>query len=304
VINDLQQIIGYMNDNSLKDKMNNKEINLNEEEGPQEKIQSVSFQNDTHKEIPQKNKKYEIRLGKKKHRTEIQDNNEKDESSSFIRLNKNKTKKINDNNPAYDILNLKENYFQYNENHYNEIIKRIENVIKKMIFIYNDNKKNTELILNRFSSLKNKIEKMSKNIDEFENNPMNIQAKNFQDGIYLGRILNGVREGEGIMLFNSGERFVGHWRNDVQEDKGIYYYNNGDKYDGEWIDGKREGKGIFYYHNGDRYEGDWKNDKKDGKGIIYLKNGDRAMGDYCNGFKRGKFVMLTKNGEINVMEFN
>ena len=118
VINDLQQIIGYINDNSLKDKMNNKEINLNEEEGPQEKIQSVSFQNDTHKEIPQKNKKYEIRLGKKKHRTEIQDNNEKDEPSSFIWLDLNKIRKINDNNPAYDILNLQENDFQYNENHY------------------------------------------------------------------------------------------------------------------------------------------------------------------------------------------
>ena len=301
VINDLQQITSYINDNSLKDKTNNEEINLDEEESPREQIPSLSIPNDIQKDVSQRNKKYEIKLGKKKQRTEIQGNIRKDES--FIMLNKNKAKKINNINLSNEILKLKDNYFQYNETHNNEIIKRIENIIKKIFFIYNDNKKNTELVINHFSLLKNKIDEMSKNMNEFENNSINIQAKSFQDGIYLGNVLKGEREGEGIMLFNNGERFIGHWKNDAQEDKGIFYYKNGDKYDGEWINGKREGKGIFYYHNGDRYEGDWKNDRKDGKGIIYLHNGDRAMGDFSNGCKRGKFVILTKNGEINSMGF-
>ena len=301
VINDLQQITNYINDNSLKDKTNNEEINLDEEESPREQIPSLSIPNDIQKDVSQRNKKYEIKLGKKKQRIEIQGNIRKDES--FIMLNKNKAKKINNINLSNEILKLKENYFHYNETHNNEIIKRIENIIKKIIFIYNDNKKNTELVINHFSLLKNKIDEMSKNMNEFENSSINIQAKSFQDGIYLGNVLKGEREGEGIMLFNNGESFIGHWKNDVQEGKGIFYYKNGDKYDGEWINGKREGKGIFYYHNGDRYEGDWKNDKKDGKGIIYLHNGDRAMGDFSNGCKRGKFVILTKNGEINSMDF-
>ena len=301
VINDLQQITSYINDNSLKDKTNNEEINLDEEESPREQIQSLSIPNDIQKDVSQRYKKYEIKLGKKKQRTEIQGNIRKDES--FIMLNKNKAKKINNINLSNEILKLKENYFHYKETHNNEIIKRIENIIKKIIFIYNDNKKNTELVINHFSLLKNKIDEMSKNMNEIENNSINIQVKSFQDGIYLGNVLKGEREGEGIMLFNNGESFIGHWKNDVQEDKGIFYYKNGDKYDGEWINGKREGKGIFYYHNGDRYEGDWKNDKKDGKGIIYLHNGDRAMGDFSNGCKRGKFVILTKNGEINSMDF-
>ena len=301
VINDLQQITNYINDNSLKDKTNNEEINLDEEESPREQIPSLSIPNDIQKDVSQRNKKYEIKLGKKKQRTEIQGNIRKDES--FIMLNKKKAKKINNNNLSNEILKLKDNYFQYNETHNNEIIKRIENIIKKIIFIYNDNKKNTELVINHFSLLKNKIDEMSKNMNEIENNSINIQVKSFQDGIYLGNVLKGEREGEGIMLFNNGESFIGHWKNDVQEDKGIFYYKNGDKYDGEWINGKREGKGIFYYHNGDRYEGDWKNDKKDGKGIIYLHNGDRAMGDFYNGCKRGKFVIFKKNGEINSMDF-
>ncbi len=301
VINDLQQITNYINDNSLKDKTNNEEINLDEEESPREQIPSLSIPNDIQKDVSQRNKKYEIKLGKKKQRTEIQGNIRKDES--FIMLNKNKAKKINNINLSNEILKLKENYFHYNETHNNEIIKRIENIIKKIIFIYNDNKKNTELVINHFSLLKNKIDEMSKNMNEFENSSINIQAKSFQDGIYLGNVLKGEREGEGIMLFNNGESFIGHWKNDAQEEKGIFYYKNGDKYDGEWINGKREGKGIFYYHNGDRYEGDWKNDKKDGKGIIYLHNGDRAMGDFSNGCKRGKFVILTKNGETNSMDF-
>ena len=269
VINDLQQITSYINDNSLKDKTNNEEINLDEEESPREQIQSLSIPNDIQKDVSQRYKKYEIKLGKKKQRTETQGNIGKDES--FIMLNKNKAKKINNINPSNEILKFKENYFHYNETHNNEIIKRIENIIKKIIFIYNDNKKNTELVINHFSLLKNKIDEMSKNMNEFENNSINIQAKSFQDGIYLGNVLKGEREGEGIMLFNNGESFIGHWKNDAQEDKGIFYYKNGDKYDGEWINGKREGKGIFYYHNGDRYEGDWKNDKKDGKGIQYFK---------------------------------
>ena len=301
VINDLQQITSYINDNSLKDKTNNEEINLDEEESPREQIPSLSIPNDIQKDVSQRNKKYEIKLGKKKQRTEIQCNIGNDES--FIMLNKNKAKKINDNNLSKEILKLSDNYFHYNETHNNEIIKRIENIIKKIIFIYNYNKKNNELVINHFSLLKNKIDEMRKNMNEFENSSINIQAKSFQDGIYLGNVLKGEREGEGIMLFNNGESFIGHWKNDAQEDKGIFYYKNGDKYDGEWINGKREGKGIYYYHNGDRYEGDWKNDKKDGRGIIYLHNGDRAMGDFSNGCKRGKFVILTKNGEINSMDF-
>ena len=50
------------------------------------------------------------------------------------------------------------------------IIKRLSNVIIQMNNIINDNKKNTEIIINHISSLENQIAQMTKKIDELKIN--------------------------------------------------------------------------------------------------------------------------------------
>ena len=183
--------------------------------------------------------------------------------------------------------------------HDNLIIQRLGNIITKMNYIINENKKNVELIRNDISTLYNKL---NKRFDELNINN-NIKEIKYDNGRYVGQFVNGLKEGKGIYYYNSGSRYEGDYKNDKREGKGIYYYNNGNRYEGDWINGSKEGKGIFYFNNGDRYEGDWRNDNREGKGIYYYNNGDRRMGDYSNGNPIGKHVTLTRNGEVNINNY-
>ena len=182
----------------------------------------------------------------------------------------------NNNNILLGIIN--ELHQIANSSHENLTIKRISDVIIKMNFIINENKKNMGLIMNQFTLLQNKLDRLSQNlIINNINNQQELKGNNWR---YSGQVVNGLREGKGIM-----------------------YWNDGDIYDGEFKNDKAEGKGIYYYPNGDRYEGDHRNYKKEGKGIYYYHNGDREMGDYYNGKPIGKHVVLTKNGEVKINNY-
>ena len=146
-----------------------------------------------------------------------------------------------------------------NSSHENLTIKRISDVIIKMNFIINENKKTRELIMNQFTLLKNQISQLSQN---FKINNINNQQelkgiKNGYNWRYVGQVVNGLREG-----------------------KGIEYYNNGDRYEGDYRNDNEEGKGIYYYHNGDREMGDYYNDKPIGKHVILTKNGEVKIENY------------------------
>ena len=168
----------------------------------------------------------------------------------------------NNNNLLFGIINDLQQVI--NNTNDNLIIKRIGDIITKMNFIINENRKNTQLIMNQFSLLhnqntqvQNRLAKMDKKFDELKINNINNQVLNFPDGRYVGQVVNGLKEG----------------------------------------------KGIMYYNDGDRYEGEWRNDKKEGKGIYYYHSGNREMGDYYNGKEIGKHVMLTKNGEVKINNY-
>ena len=160
------------------------------------------------------------------------------------------------------------------------IIKRISDIITKMGNIINDNKKNTENIINHITSLKKQINRQFEQLNINNNININQQEINYNNGRYIGQILNGLPEG-----------------------KGIIYYGNGNRYEGEWKNGKYEGKGIASWNDGDRYEGDFRNGKTEGKGIYYYHNGDRSMGDYHNDKQIGKHVKLTKEGKVKTYNY-
>ena len=174
------------------------------------------------------------------------------------------------NNILFEIIN--DLYQLQKYIHDNLIIQRLGNIITKMNYIINENKKNVELIRNDISTLYNKL---NKRFDELNINN-NIKELKYDNGRYVGQFVNGLKEG-----------------------KGIYYYNSGSRYEGDYKNDKREGKGIYYYNNdpfkGDRYEGDFRNNIQEGKGVYYYNNGDREMGDYSNDNPIGKHVTLIKN---------
>ena len=205
----------------------------------------------------------------------------------------------NNNNILLGIINELQQII--NSSHENLTIKRISDVIIKMNFIINENKKNHESIINQFTLLQNQISQLSQKLNVNNiNNQQELKGKNWR---YVGQVVNGLREGKGICYSDNGDRYEGDFRNGKQEVKGIYYYHDGDRYEGDWRNGNREGKGIYYYHDGSRYEGDFRNDKREGKGIFYYNNGDREMGDFFNGLPKGKFVMLTNNGEVKINNY-
>ena len=184
----------------------------------------------------------------------------------------------NNNNLLLGIVNdLRE---IINNIHDNILIKRIGDIINKMNFIINDNKKNTQLIINHISSLKDSINKKFDQLN-INNNNINNNQLNYQ-----------------TISYKNGERYVGQIINGLKEGKGSFYFISGDRYEGDFRNNKREGKGIYYYNNGNRYEGDFRNDKKEGKGVFYFNNGDREMGDYYNDQPIGKHAILTKNGDV------
>ena len=189
-----------------------------------------------------------------------------------------------------------------NISHENNVIKRIGDIINKMNNIIKENKKNTELIINHIRNLENKIESK---FDKLNIN--NNQELRLSDRKYIGQVINGLPEGNGVMYIDGGNIYKGEFKNGKYEGKGIYYYNEepskGDRYEGDFKNGKSEGKGIYYWNDGMRYEGDWKNDKREGKGIYYFNNGDRKMGDWLDGKEIGKHVILYANGEVKVINY-
>ena len=239
----------------------------------------------------------------------------------------------------YNIFDLNNNIYSYNNSKFLEIInnlnklisytrddliiKTLGDVIYDINTIINKNKKNLEIINNEISSLYNRLNELSEKITI---NNINNKELKFRNGKYVGETLYGLPEGKGIWYGNNGDRYQGDWkmglcdgigikyfkngdrfegefRNDLKEGKGIIYFNNGDRYEGDWKNDEQEGKGIYYYNNGDRYEGDYKNGKKDGRGIYFNKRGDRKMGDYLKGEPIGKHVKLKINGKVEIKEY-
>ena len=175
-----------------------------------------------------------------------------------------------------------------NSSHENLTIKRISDVIIKMNFIINENKKTRELIMNQFTLLQNQIQRLSQKID--------FNSFNTNTPKYSTQITNNINNQQELIRVNG--RYVGQVVNGLREGKGITYWEDGDKYEGDYRNDNKEGKGIYYFNNGDRYEGDFRNNKKEGKGIMYYNDGDRSMGDYYNDKPIGIHAYLTKNGEV------
>jgi len=213
----------------------------------------------------------------------------------------------NNNNILLGIINELNQII--NSSHENLTIKRISDVIIKMNFIINENKKNHESIMNQFTILQNKFDRLNQklNINNINNQQELKGITNGHNWRYVGQVVNGLREGKGILYGDNGDKYEGDFRNDKKEGKGIYYWNiepfKGDRYEGDFKNDKKEGKGFMYYHDGDRYEGDYRNGKKEGKGIYYYNNGDREMGDFYNGKGLGKHVLLKKNGEVKINNY-
>ena len=193
-------------------------------------------------------------------------------------------------------------------NNIKDIINGIKFTIDNIIKLSKDNNisfqlKNINIIVNTINEDINKNnEKLKKLLNENNklneiNEVLNKEIK-YDNGRYVGQVVNDKAEGKGIYYCKNGNRYEGDFKNDKREGKGIYYFKSGDRYEGDFKNDKIEGKGIYYYNNGDRHEGDYKDDKREGEGIMYYNSGNRRMGDYSNDEPIGKHIILTKIGNV------
>jgi len=58
--------------------------------------------------------------------------------------------------------------------------------------------------------------------------------KKYQDAVYRGQLLNGKRDGFGVMVYRKNRVYEGQWAHDYREGKGMEKYSNGNKYEGDF----------------------------------------------------------------------
>ena len=102
------------------------------------------------------------------------------------------------------------------------------------------------------------------------------------------------------VLNNFVDRFEGE-RNErgEREGYGIYIWSSGEKYSGHWTANAMDGKGRMTFANGDVYTGIFQKGRIDGEGtMLNLSNGSISQGHFLDGDPVGSFKKLYHNGDL------
>lgn len=105
---------------------------------------------------------------------------------------------------------------------------------------------------------------------------------------YIGEIVNGKKQGRGILTFPSGMYYTGEWVQDQRHGQGKEVSFNPDgsiaeTREGRWVSDEMEGWGRLNYEDGNSYEGEWVRGKPQGKGKYTTLDGSFYVGDWENG---------------------
>ena len=137
---------------------------------------------------------------------------------------------------------------------------------------------------------------------------------------YEGEWNDGLKQGQGVYMWENGDRYEGHFAADRPDGKGKYHFANGDAYDGDvqagiitgrgsytskngdvfegsFVNGKPHGVGVYRFASGDRYEGEMQAGMMQGKGLYHAKNGDRVDAPFVDGRPQGKGTYYFANGD-------
>lgn len=118
--------------------------------------------------------------------------------------------------------------------------------------------------------------------------------------VYQGEFFNGVRHGNGSLVFSSGGEYVGDWECNQIHGNGTRRFPNLDVYTGPYVRGQRSGEeGRFYFANGDLYVGAFKGDQMHGFGRYYYCTGQRFEGSFHKGERHGVGKSQHTDGKLD-----
>ena len=122
------------------------------------------------------------------------------------------------------------------------------------------------------------------------------EKREYDNGIYEGEIIDGIREGYGKFFYNDGHIYIGFWKNDIPNGKGNLYLNKKLIYEGDFINEQFEGEGKLMLKNDEYYIGSFSKGEINGKGEYFHKNGEKSVGQFINGDLYGYGITYYKNG--------
>jgi len=97
-------------------------------------------------------------------------------------------------------------------------------------------------------------------------------------------------EGQGVMYYNDNSMYSGYWKNGVRQGEGALLFFN----DGAEIIGK-DGK-IKYENSYEYYSGCWNQDQRAGQGLMTFKNTNQYEGEWkSNKFSKGTYTNYMEN---------
>ncbi len=145
-------------------------------------------------------------------------------------------------------------------------------------------------------------------------------------GTYEGEWVDGVTEGQGTIVWDSGDHYEGEWKDGMRNGQGTYTSTEGDGYvyEGEFQNNERSGKGTMTWgkdgettiYEGDfadnwingygtctwpsgaHYEGEWKNGKFNGKGTLTYADGSVYEGEFVDNEKNGEGIWTKSDGTV------
>ena len=146
--------------------------------------------------------------------------------------------------------------------------------------------------------IKNKL----KYTGEFKDDIPNGEGKleNFVDRtVYIGNVVNNLKEKKGILEFCDGTKYDGEFKNDKFDGEGILIFPDGRKYEGQFKDNKIKGKGKFTWSDGKVYEGEYEDFMKNGNGKYFWDDNKYYDGQWINNKQHGKGKLYYDGNEMN-----
>ena len=145
----------------------------------------------------------------------------------------------------------------------------------------------------RFKSHQSKLSIDKENVDLYikynlnENDKKYVENYRIENAIYTGEIIQGMRHGKGVQIWDDGAKYDGEWKFDKANGQGTFYHIDGDIYQGEWVDDRANGEGTYINADGATYQGQWKDDIQDGYGTEIWNDRSSYKGYYIKGKKQG-----------------